>query len=146
MVEVACANPRSRGRVDIVSANPEAAPHIDHAYLTDPDDHDITVLRDGLVMAEAMLDHPSLAAVLGERVTDTSSDEAIRREVMHYYHPVGSCRMGTDDLAVCDTRGRVHGLHNIVIADASIMPQIPRANTNIPAVVIGERIAGWLSR
>jgi choline dehydrogenase len=145
VVEVACVNPLSRGRVDILSADPEAVPRIDHAYLTDPDDHDITVLRDGLVMAEAMLDHPSLASILGARVTDTSSDEAIRREVMHYYHPVGSCRMGTDDLAVCDARGRVHGLNNIVIADASIMPQIPRANTNIPAVVIGERVAGWLA-
>jgi choline dehydrogenase len=140
LVEVACVNPRSRGRVDIVSRDPEVAPHIDHAYLSDPDDHDITVLRDGLVMAQDMLNHPALASLLGKQVTDVSTDEAIRREVMHYYHPVGTCALGT----VCDNRGRLHGATNVVVADASLMPQIPRANTNIPAVVIGERIAGWL--
>jgi choline dehydrogenase len=140
LVEVACVTPRSRGRVNIVSRDPEAAPHIDHAYLTDPDEHDITVLRDGLVMAQDMLNHPALASLLGAQVTDVSTDAAIRREVMHYYHPVGTCAMGT----VSDNRGRVQGTSNIVVADASLMPQIPRANTNIPAIVIGERIAGWL--
>ncbi len=140
MVEVACVTPRSRGRVDIISRDPEAAPLIDHAYLTDPDDHDITVLRDGLVLAQEMLNHPVLAPLLGEQVTDVSNDAAIRREVMHYYHPVGTCAIGT----VCDNRGRLYGASNVVVADASLMPQIPRANTNIPAIVIGERIAGWL--
>ena len=47
-------------------------------------------------------------------------------------------------LAVTDARGRVHGLDNVFVADCSIMPVIPRANTNLPAVVVGERIAGWL--
>ena len=79
--------------------------------------------------------------MLGSSVTDTSTDELIRQEVMHYYHPVGTCRMGSDDDAVCDEQGRVHGLRHVVVADASLMPQIPRANTNIPCVVIGERIA-----
>lgn len=144
LVEVACVTPRSRGRLDIASADPSAHPVIDHAYLSDADGHDLAVLRDGLLLAEAMLDHPALASVLGKRVTETSSDALIRREVMHYYHPVGTCRMGTDDHAVCDDRGRVHGLTNVVVADASIMPHIPRANTNIPAVMIGERIADWL--
>ena len=66
--------------------------------------------------------------------------------VFHYYHPVGTCAMGpaTDALAVTDARGKVHGLENVFVADCSIIPVIPRANTNIPAVVIGERIAGWL--
>jgi choline dehydrogenase len=140
LVEVACVTPRSRGRVDIVSRDPEEAPHIDHAYLTDPDDHDISVLRDGLVMAQDMLNHPALASLLGAQVTDVSTDDAIRRSVMHYYHPVGTCAMGT----VCDSRGRVYATRNIVVADASLIPQTPRANTNIPAIVIGERIAGWL--
>jgi choline dehydrogenase-like flavoprotein len=54
--------------------------------------------------------------------------------------------MGRDDdpLAVTDARGRVHGMENVFVADCSIMPVIPRANTNLPAVVVGERIAGWL--
>lgn len=136
-VEVACVTPRSRGRCDVVSSDPSAAPAIDHAYLSDPDGHDLAVLRDGLRLADELLDHPTLAPLLGARVTDVSTDEAIRREVVHYYHPVGTCAMGD----VCDADGRVNGLSGVVVADVSLMPQIPRANTNLPAVMIGERIA-----
>ena len=144
LVEVACVTPRSRGRVDIVSSDRHAAPRIDHAYLSDVDGHDLAVLRDGLVKAQELLNHAALAAVLGEPVTDTSTDDAIRREVMHYYHPVGTCAMGLREPAVCDGRGRVRGMRHVTIADVSLMPQIPRANTNIPAIMIGERIAGFL--
>ena len=146
LVEVACVTPVSRGDVHIASADPHAAPRIDHRYLSDEEDHDIRVLRDGLMMAEELLNHPALASILGRPVTDTSSDARIRKEVVHYYHPVGTCRMGhdTDPDAVCNVGGRVHGLHSVVVADASLMPQIPRANTNIPCVVVGERIAASL--
>jgi choline dehydrogenase len=70
----------------------------------------------------------------------------VRQNCLHYCHPVGTCRMGpaSDRAAVVDSRGRIHGLDNAYVADASIMPVIPRANTNIPALVIGERIARWL--
>ena len=75
------------------------------------------------------------------------SDAAIRRDVQHYYHPVGTTPMGLDPAtSVCDPSGRVHGTERIVVADVSLMPQIPRANTNIPAVVLGERIAEILLR
>jgi choline dehydrogenase len=144
LVEVCCMTPKSRGRLDIVSADPEAHPRIDHGYLNDVDGHDIAVLRDGLVMAENLLNHPTLAAVLGEPGDVYVTDDDIRRSVLHYYHPVGTCRMGADEMAVCDATGRVRGLDNVVVADVSLMPQIPRANTNIPAVVIGERIARHL--
>lgn len=144
LVEVCCMTPRSRGRVDITSANRDAAPRIDHGYLTDADGHDLAVLRDGVAMAQDLLAHPELSSVLGAPVTDLSTDEALRASVVHYYHPVGTCRMGTDDMAVCDERGAVRGLPNMFVADASLMPQIPRANTNIPAIVIGERIAQGL--
>jgi choline dehydrogenase len=145
LVEVCCVTPRSRGRVDVVSPDPEAAPHFDHGYLTDADGHDLAVLRDGLVMAEDLLNNPVLASVLGPAGSHLSDDD-IRREVAHYYHPVGTCAMGTGPQTVCDAAGRVHGLSNLVVADVSLMPQIPRANTNIPAVVIGERIAQLMSR
>ena len=141
LMEVACVTPRSRGRLDIVSEDPEAAPRMDHRYLTDADDHDITVLRDGLVLAEELLASPALASVLGKPVTDVSTDALIRQHVLHYYHPVGTCKMGHGPDAVTDERGRVHGLNRITVGDVSLMPQIPRANTNIPAAVIGERIA-----
>ncbi len=143
-VQVACVTPLSRGRVDITGPDPAAAPHIDHRYLGDEDGHDLSVLRDGLVLANQILDHPILASLLGEPVTDTSSDEAICATVAHYYHPVGSCVMGDGPLAVCDADGRVNGVEGVLVADASLMPQIPRANTNLPAVMIGERIAATL--
>ncbi|MFN8223365.1 MAG: GMC family oxidoreductase [Gaiellales bacterium] len=140
-IEVACMTPRSRGRCDVVGADPALAPRIDHAYLSDLEGHDLAVLRDGLRLADEILDHPTLAPLLGARVTDVSSDDAIRAEVVHYYHPVGTCAMGD----VCDADGRVRGLPGVVVADVSLMPQIPRANTNLPAVMIGERIAAQLS-
>jgi choline dehydrogenase len=144
LIEVACVNPRSRGRIDITSADPAAPPRIDHRYLSDEGQHDIAVLRDGLAMADDLFRQPMLADVLGGPVTDMSTDEAILREVAHYYHPVGTARMGSDDDAVCDEAGGVHGFARVTVADVSLMPQIPRANTNIPAVVIGERIATLL--
>ncbi len=146
LVEVACMTPASRGQVHIASPDPSQAPHIDHGYLTDPSAHDLTVLRDGLAMAEELLGQPALAAALvPERPRDVD-DEAIHRDVQHYFHPVGTTPMGTDPAtSVCDHRGRVNGLDGLVVADVSLMPQIPRANTNIPAVMIGERIADLLT-
>lgn len=143
-IVVSCVTPRSRGRVDIVSPDPEAQPAIDHAYLADPDGHDLAVLRDGIVLANALLDHPAVAPHVGAAATDLSTDDAIRANVAHYYHPVGTARMGDGPDAVCDARGRVHGLERVVVGDVSLFPQIMRANTNLPAVMTGERIARTL--
>src|SRR5437899_11875599 len=70
----------------------------------------------------------------------------VRRTVSHYVHPVGTARMGPvgDAGAVVDQYGRVHGVEGLRVADASIMPNIPRANTNLACIMIGERIAGWI--
>jgi choline dehydrogenase len=143
-IEVACMTPLSRGTVRIASADPHAAPLIDHGYLSDVEGHDVAVLRDGLVMAEEMLNHPVVSTLVGERVTDNSTDAMIRANVAHYYHPVGTCAMGAGPAAVCDERARVRGLSGVVIADASLMPSIPRGNTNLPTVMIGEIVAGML--
>ena len=144
VVTVACLTPHSRGAVHVTSADHRIAPAIDHRYLSDEQGHDLAVLRDGLVTAQELLNHPQLAAILGEAITDVSSDDAIRRAVRHYYHPVGTCAMGEGPMAVCDSSGRVHGVDGVVVADVCLMPQIPRANTNLPAVMIGERIAHTL--
>ncbi len=145
LVEVACMTPQSRGSVRIASLDPESAPAIDHRYLTDDGDHDLQVLRDGLQMAEELLDQSALAEVLMAEPPRDLSAESIRRDVQHYYHPVGTAMMGDDPAtSVCDARGRIHGVDNAVVADVSLMPQIPRANTNIPAIVLGERVAGFL--
>lgn len=145
LVEVACMTPRSRGTVHITSPDPDARLDIDHRYLTDPDDHDLRVLSDGLAMAEALLAQPALADVLVPGPERDRSPAAIRRDVMHYYHPVGTAPLGTDPAtSVCDPSGRVHGTERIVVGDVALMPQVPRANTNIPAVVIGEHVAAML--
>jgi choline dehydrogenase len=142
-VEVACVTPTSRGSLRIVSRDPEAQPFIDHRYLSDPEGHDLAAMRDGLRIANTLLDHPLVAPLVGEPITDSSSDDAIRAQVAHYYHPVGTCRLGSvDDAgAVCTSDGRVIGLQHVVVADASLMPQITRANTNLPSIMIGERMA-----
>ncbi|MBI5087520.1 MAG: GMC family oxidoreductase, partial [Actinobacteria bacterium] len=134
-VEVACLTPRSRGSVRIAGTDPDQAPLIDHCYISDAEGHDIAVLRDGLVLANQILDHPELDGLLGPPVTDTSTDEGIRANVAHYYHPVGTCAMGTGPDAVCDERGRVRGFERVVVADASLIPTIPRANTNLPTIM-----------
>lgn len=143
-VVVACMTPRSRGELHIVSRDPATAPAIDHRYLADDAGHDLAVLREGIRLAGDILDHDALRPLLGAPATDLSTDDAIRANVTHYYHPVGTCAMGLDDDAVCDERGRVRGVDHVVVADASLFPEIPRANTNIPAVMVGERIAACL--
>jgi choline dehydrogenase len=149
---VACMTPRSRGTVTLHSPDPKREPKIEHCYLSDAEGHDRAVLREGLRMARVLAAQPELRDLLGAELSPSSAiqDDAALEEwidgaIEHYYHPVGTCAMGTDDhLAVTDARGRVHGLENVFVADCSIMPVIPRANTNLPAVVVGERIAGWL--
>lgn len=146
LVEVACLTPRSRGRLHVTGPDPLAAPRIDHGYLTDADGHDLAVLRDGLRLAETLLEQPALADALVPGERRDLSDAALRRDVQHYYHPVGTARMGTDpSTSVCDERGRVHGLDRLVVADASLLPTVPRANTNIPVIVVAERVAGFLT-
>jgi choline dehydrogenase-like flavoprotein len=152
-LEVACLTPRSRGALRLASADPAAAPIIEHRYLSDPDDNDLRVLADGVALAREIAAQPALSRLVGSEISPRSS-VATRGEIeafvstncLHYFHPVGTCRMGpaTDPFAVVDARGRIHGLDNAYVADASIMPVIPRANTNLPALVVGERIAGWL--
>ncbi len=143
-VEVACLKPLSRGRIDVADTHPLSAPIIDHRYLSDVGGHDLAVLRDGLDIAEQLLDHPLVAPLLGDSPYGPTTDETIRSRVTHYYHPVGSCAMDETDTGVCDPKGRVRGVDNVWIADASIIPEIPRANTNLPTIMIGERIAQWL--
>jgi choline dehydrogenase len=150
---VACMTPRSRGAVTLRSADPRQEPRIEHRYITDPEGHDRTVLADGVRIAREITEQPGLRKLLGEElapgpgvVDETAIERWIESSVGHYYHPVGTCAMGleSDPASVTNARGRIHGLDNAFVADCSIMPVIPRANTNAPAVVVGERIAEWL--
>ena len=98
------------------------------------------MLADGTMMSSEEL-HRSLGDE--QWVTDY-----VHRAVNHYVHPVGSCRMGPaiDPLAVVDQHGRVHGISGLRVVDASVMPTIPRANTNFPTIMIAERMAVWMRK
>jgi choline dehydrogenase len=153
VIPVACMNPRSRGMAWLVDRDPEAPPVLDHGYLTDFDGHDLSVLLDGVALARSLVSQAPLADLVGEELLpgagvldDDDLRSYIRSHGVHYYHPVGTCKMGpdSDTMAVVDARGNVRGVAGLCVADASIMPVIPRANTNIPSVVIGEKIAAEL--
>ncbi|CAN5332577.1 GMC family oxidoreductase [soil metagenome] len=149
---VACMTPKLRGEVRLTGIDPEAALAIDHRYLNDFDGHDAAVLVDGIEIAKEITRQNPLAALLGEElapfagVSKADLEARIRSVVEHYYHPVGTCKMGpsADPDSVVDNSGAIHGLEGVYVADCSIMPVVPRANTNIPAIVVGERIASFL--
>jgi choline dehydrogenase len=141
---VACLTPRSRGRVTLTSRDPEAPPRLDHRFLSDADGHDLAALVEGAELARELAGRPELAELLGPELEPGAGPglaDAILAGVIHCWHPVGTCAMGI----ACDERGRVHGVDGLVVADASLFPQTVRATTNIPTVVLGERIGGWLA-
>ena len=145
MLVVAALEPRSRGALRVVDAGPLTSPAIEHGYLTDARGHDRAVLAEGIEWARELAATEPLRTIIGAELPSTRQ-RPIERFHAHYFHPVGTCAMGaaSDPLAVCDGAGRVYGLEGVVVADCSLMPVIPRANTNVPAVLVGERIAETL--
>ena len=151
LLPVANMTPLSRGSVQLTSADPFADLKIDTAYLSDPDGRDLAILWNGIKLVRDYACQAPLADLIGEEILPTvayKTPEDVRRDNLHYYHPVGTCKMApqSDPSAVVDARGKVYGVDNLYVADASIMPVVPRANTNIPALVVGERIAAWLTQ
>lgn len=138
---VSALEPRSRGSLHVTGADPEAAPRIDHGYLTDAGGADLAVLEEGIARARELAAAEPLRELIGPEITP-SLDRPVAEYHAHYFHPVGTCAMGaeSDPLAVCDGAGRVRGLTGVYVADCSLMPVIPRANTNLPAVLVGELI------
>ena len=139
---VAALLPRSRGRVWLRDRDPAVLPGVDHRFLSDPEGRDVAVLGEGVAMLRELAAVPELARLLGREVDPGPVDvpSHLRANPDNYWHPVGTCAMG----AVTDERGRVHGVDGLVVADASLMPVVPRATTHMPTTVIGERIAASL--
>jgi choline dehydrogenase len=141
--------PRSRGTVRLASADPGTPPLIDPNYYADP--RDLHVFAAGLRAAReigraAAMDPWRGEEVLpGPGVTDDASLRAyLRRNLSTYAHPGGTCRIGTDGHAVVDTELRVHGINGLRVADASVMPSAPSANTNATVYAIAERAASLI--
>jgi choline dehydrogenase len=146
--------PRSRGRLWLDSADPEAVPHVDPAYLSDPSDVRRTI--EGIVAVRTLLRTPPLSDLVAgpelRPATGIADDDAagieagVRATYDTYYHQAGTCRMGPDPAGgdVVDAAGSVYGVGELFVADASIMPDIPSANTNLPTIMIAERVAALL--
>jgi choline dehydrogenase len=145
---------QSQGQLTLQSADPVVQPALDFNLLDDASDRQR--LRDALRLCLELAQHPAFADILGSRIApadeDLTSDDALDawmlREVTTTNHISVTCKMGpaTDPLAVVDQAGRLHGLDGLRVADASIMPDCVRANTNATAMMIGERMADLIAR
>jgi choline dehydrogenase len=142
--------PASRGSVRLAGADPRRAPLIDPNYLADERDRQRMVA--GLRLAREVGAAAALAPWRDSELfpgPDAQTDDALlahlRRGVSTYYHPVGTCKIGTDAMAVVDPRLRVQGIANLRVADASVMPSIVSGNTNAPVLAIAERAASLIT-
>ncbi len=136
--------PRSRGTLRLSSADPQAAPLIDPAFLQDPDDMD-RLLR-GFKLMRRLLGQPALArhggvesASSAQARSDAQIEQFIRNHADTIYHPVGTCRMGPGPMDVVDARLRVHGVAGLRVVDASVMPSVVGGNTNAPVIMMAEK-------
>lgn len=138
--------PQSRGRVQIRSADPQAAPLIQPNYLSHPED--LRVAADAIRLTRRIVAAPALQAFKpieylpgAELRSEEQLHEAAARIGTTIFHPVGTCRMGHGPEAVVDAELRVHGIPGLRIADASIMPYITSGNTCSPTLMIAEKAA-----
>ena len=133
--------PHSSGRVTLSSPEPEAPPHVEHGFLAD--ERDVDTLVRGLEVVRRLAQEQPLAGYLGAELrpgADTDLGAYVRAEARGFFHPVGTCAIGS----VVDGSGRVLGVEGLAVADASIMPTVPRANTNLSTVAVAERVAELL--
>jgi len=138
--------PRSRGTVRLGTADFAEMPLIDPNYWEDP--YDRARSLEGLRMAREIMRQPALKPfILAERMP--GPDRATEEDLVQYafatcktdHHPCGTCKMGTDEMAVVDPDLKVHGIEGLRVCDASIMPYVPSSNTNAPTIMIGEKAA-----
>ena len=141
--------PESRGTVTLRSANPAAPPRIQPNYLESA--ADLRTMIAGVRMVRDLMGQPAFHRYRGRELapgaearTDRDLEDWLRASAMTTFHPVGTCKMGVDPMAVVDARLRVRGLEGLRVADASIMPIITSGNTNAPAIMIGEKAAELL--
>jgi choline dehydrogenase len=136
----------SRGRIEIRSTDPAEDPSILFNYMSH--EQDWREFRDGIRLTREIMNQPALDPYRGrelspgiEAQSDAELDAFVREHAETAYHPSCSCKMGTDDMAVVDGQGRVHGVEGLRVVDASIMPQIITGNLNATTIMIAEKIA-----
>jgi len=141
--------PDSHGDIRLASADPAEPPVIDPGYLTA--ESDLRGLVTGLRIAERLCDTAALRPYVGApmapwpgKVDDAKLVTFVREHAGTAFHPVGTCRMGSDDAAVVDCELRVRGLDGLRVVDASVMPRIIRGHTHAPTVMIAERAADFI--
>jgi choline dehydrogenase len=141
--------PASRGRINLSSADPLAPPVIDPNYLAE--ESDLTDLRQGIKIAREVFGQKSFDPYRDEEIapgpgvgSDAEIDAYIRSRAEADYHSVGTCKMGSDDMAVVDSRLRVHGVEGLRVVDASVMPTLVGGNTNMPVIMIAEKASDMI--
>jgi choline dehydrogenase len=142
--------PRGVGSIEITSADPNALPKIDSRLLVDADDR--ARMAEAMELAYALSQRPSIARIAApltprpSRLRDRASILAwLPRYTDSGYHPCGTVPMGRDEdaMAATDAQGRVRGVQGLIVADASLFPTVPTANTNLPTMMLGERFGEW---
>ena len=141
--------PTDVGELRLASSNPMDAPVIDNRFLET--DGNIQVMREGIKIAREILAQKPMADLLSDeympgsgKMSDADLNSFIRATAETEYHPVGTCKMGSDSMAVVDTSLRVHGMDNLRVVDGSIMPTILSGNTNAPCSMIAEKAADMI--
>ena len=150
-INPAILDPKSRGTVKLRSPDPKDPILFDPKFLSAPED--VAAFVRGIKVARKIGEQPSIKRLGGVEVsplgeplmqTDDQMAEHARKYAKSIYHPVGTCRMGSDERAVVDPTLRVRGVARLRVCDASIMPKIPRGNTNAPTIMIAERCADFI--
>jgi choline dehydrogenase len=139
----------SRGWVRLRSADPLDLPRIRLNMFTEQADMDAMIKA--VRLSRELFEQPSMREIIAEELlpgpqfqADAELAQAIREQAEHRHHAVGTCRMGTDNNAVVDAQLRVRGIDNLRVADASILPEDPSGNTNVPTLMVGEKLADLL--
>jgi choline dehydrogenase-like flavoprotein len=143
-------NPKSRGTIKI------SGPSIDDPILIDPnfygEESDLEEMVKGFKLTQTLMQSEAFKSMIKEDLftANVHTDEEIRQVLRDrsdtVYHPVGSCKMGVDEMAVVDPRLRVYGIQNLRVVDASIMPKVVNGNTNAPAIMIAEKAVDMINQ